>query len=120
MELKDRCGGNAIVMDHVVDGTSLLSETDIFVGSGGTMNCEASLLGIPNISYNMQNIAVNRFLVRNGVSYSCTNVNDVIKLVRKTLKNENIRKSIAKKGKRLLAQMEDPKNRIVKVLEQAN
>lgn len=119
-ELKDRCGGNAIVMDHVVDGTSLLTETDIFVGSGGTMNCEASLLGIPNISYNMQNIAVNRFLAGKGVSYSCTSVDDAIKLVRKMLKNENIRKSIEKKGKRLLAQMEDPKNKIVKVLEQAN
>ncbi len=119
-KLKRKYGKNAIILGKVVDGTSLLLETDAFIGSGGTMNCEASLLGIPNISYNMQNIVVNKFLVSKGVSYACINVNDSIKLVRKMLTNENIRRSIANEGKRLLARMEDPKKKIVKVLEQVN
>ena len=84
------------------------------------MNCEASLLGIPNLSYNMQNIVVNKFLIGRAVSKQCSSVDDSIRYARMILTNENIRKSIAKNGKRLLALMEDPKEKILKMLEQVN
>jgi len=119
-ELKKRYDRDAIVLDDVVDGISLLMKTDIFIGSGGTMNCEASLLGIPNISYNMQDIAVNRFLVQKRVSYGYTSVNDVLKLVRRMLNDEKLIGSIKNNGQRLLAQMEDPMKKVIKVLEQVN
>jgi len=44
-------GRQVTVMDKVVDGKSLLSVTDLFIGSGGTMTAEAALMGIPTISY---------------------------------------------------------------------
>ena len=34
------------------DGKHLLNNTDIFIGSGGTMTAESALMGIPTISYN--------------------------------------------------------------------
>ncbi|MBT5279260.1 MAG: DUF354 domain-containing protein, partial [Nitrosopumilus sp.] len=34
------------------DGKYLLNNTDIFIGSGGTMTAESALMGIPTISYN--------------------------------------------------------------------
>ena len=34
------------------DGKYLLKNTDIFIGSGGTMTAESALMGIPTISYN--------------------------------------------------------------------
>ena len=119
-KFKEGYGKDVIIPCSVVDGTSLLMETDVFLGSGGTMNTEASLLGIPNISYKMQNITINKFLIGQAVSNGYSNLSDAIRLVRNMLTNENLLDSIAKKGKRLLAQMEDPLKNIVKVLEQVN
>lgn len=110
-------GNSAIVIDRVVDGTSLLLLTDVFIGSGGTMNCEASLLGIPNMSYAMHNILLNRFLFSKGVSYKCKNADEMLKLAKKMLLDERMRKAIKSRSRRLLSQMEDPKKKIVKVLE---
>ena len=113
-------GDSTIVLDKVVDGTALLLLSELFIGSGGTMNCEASLLGIPNLSYNMQNIVVNKFLIGRAVSKQYSSVDDTIRYARIILTNENTRKSIAENSKRLLAQMEDPKEKILKMLEQVN
>jgi len=110
-------GNSATVIDRVVDGTSLLLLTDVFIGSGGTMNCEASLLGVPNMSYAMYNILLNRFLFRKGVSYKCTNVNQMVRLARKMLSDEKMRKMIKSKSQMLLSHMEDPKKKIIRVLE---
>ncbi len=110
-------GNSAIVIDRVVDGTSLLLLTDVFIGSGGTMNCEASLLGIPNMLYAMHDLMLNRFLLRKGVSYKCTNVDEMMRLARKMLSDERMRKAIKSKSETLLSQMEDPKKKIIRVLE---
>ena len=110
-------GNSAIVIDRVIDGASLLSLSDVFIGSGGTMNCEASLLGVPNMSYAMHNILLNRFLLSKGISYKCNNANEMVRLSRKMLADEAMRKMIKSKSQRLLSQMEDPKKKIVRVLE---
>jgi predicted glycosyltransferase len=41
---------NCIVPEHAIDSRSLLYESDLFVGAGGTMTREAALLGIPTVS----------------------------------------------------------------------
>jgi len=110
-------GNSAIVIDRVIDGTSLLMLSDVFIGSGGTMNCEASLLGVPNISYAMHNILVNKFLFSQGLSYKCTSANQMVRLTRRVLSDERMQKIIKSKSQRLLSQMEDPKKKIINVLE---
>lgn len=110
-------GNSAIVIDRVIDGMSLLLLSDLFIGSGGTMNCEASLLGVPNISYAMHDILLNKFLFSKSVSYKCTNANEMVRLARKMLSDERMLKAMKLKSQRLLSQMEDPKKKIIKVLE---
>lgn len=110
-------GNSAIVIDRVIDGMSLLMLSDVFIGSGGTMNCEASLLGVPNMSYAMHNVYLNRFLFSKGISYKCRSANEMAKLARKMLSDERIQKMIKSKSQMLLSQMEDPKKKIIRVLE---
>ncbi len=46
------------------DGKHLLNNTDIFIGSGGTMTAESALMGIPTISYNAVPNIIENFLVK--------------------------------------------------------
>src|SRR5437764_1335841 len=48
--LRQKFGNKVRVIDHIVDSTSLLYYSTIFIGSGGTMTVEAALLGRPAIS----------------------------------------------------------------------
>src|SRR5207244_4001799 len=48
--LRQMFGNRVRVIDHIVDTTSLLYYSTIFIGSGGTMTVEAALLGRPAIS----------------------------------------------------------------------
>ena len=110
-------GNKAVVIGSVVDGTSLLMLTDVFVGSGGTMNCEAALLGVPNISYAMNKIYVTQFLIRKGLSKECRNENQMLKLLRYMLSNNKFRVKLRTKASLMLSQMEDLKKRTVNILE---
>ncbi len=47
------------------DGKYLLNNTDMFIGSGGTMTAESALMGVPTISYNAVPNIVENFLVKN-------------------------------------------------------
>ena len=44
------------------DGKHLLNNTDVFIGSGGTMTAESALMGIPTISYNAVPNIIEEFL----------------------------------------------------------
>ena len=46
------------------DGKHLLNNTDIFIGSGGTMTAESALMGIPTISYNAVPNIIENYLVK--------------------------------------------------------
>src|SRR4029077_10615925 len=48
--LREKFGDRVRVVDHIIDATSLLYYSTIFIGSGGTMTVEAALLGRPAIS----------------------------------------------------------------------
>ncbi len=50
MELKKVFKDRITICESVIDGPSLLSYTDIFIGMGGTMSLEAVLLGIPTFN----------------------------------------------------------------------
>ena len=41
-----------------------LMNTDVFIGSGGTMTAESALMGIPTISYNAVPNIIENFLVK--------------------------------------------------------
>ena len=49
--LEQTFGKKIRVLNKVIDSKILLKNTDVFVGSGGTMTAESALLGTPTISY---------------------------------------------------------------------
>jgi Uncharacterized protein conserved in archaea len=62
------------------DGKYLLNNTDIFIGSGGTMTAESALMGVPTISYNAVPNIVENFLVKKHLVKRETNPNKNFKL----------------------------------------
>ena len=67
MEIAERYEGRAHVIQNVIDGTSLISLASVFIGAGGTMTAEASLLGKPTISIAPLHFYVEKYLLSAGL-----------------------------------------------------
>ena len=114
--LQKRIGKKARIIKMSFDGKHLLDNTDIFIGSGGTMTAESALMGIPTISYNavpniIENFLVNKYLVKRE-----TNPNKISDYIKKILKSTN--KMNQKRAKIILKQMEDPIQKLIKVIKE--
>ena len=102
------------VLEDVIDTTQLLHNTAIFIGSGGTMNCEAALLGIPNIIYNMSEIYVNKYLIANKLSYAFDTYEEIIDNIPRLM---DAREEFKANSRAILSSMEDLKKRIIDEIE---
>jgi len=113
--LNQAFGKKAKVLKKVVDGKSLLQETDVFVGSGGTMTAEAALLGIPTISYNAVPNFIEDYLVREKLVNRETNPIRIVRIIKQLMElPENRTKA---RAKRILDSMEDPYDKLVKAIK---
>ncbi len=112
--LKEKFGKKIMVMDKVVDGKSLLSNTDLFIGSGGTMTAEAALMGIPTISYDAAPNYIEKYLVRIGLAKRETNPKKILALIKKMINDD---KDSKKKARTVLNSMEDPYLKLVEVIK---
>ena len=65
------------IVSKVVDGKKLLLDSDVFVGSGGTMTAESALLGVPTISYNAIPNRIEDYLVNKKIITRCMTPNKV-------------------------------------------
>jgi len=65
------------IVSKVVDGKKLLLDSDVFVGSGGTMTAESALLGVPTISYNAIPNRIEDYLVSKKIVTRCMTPNKV-------------------------------------------
>ena len=90
LKLRRNLGKKIKILDKVVVGSSLLQNTDIFVGSGGTMTAEAALLGIPTISYNAVPNLVQDYLVRKKLIILQSDPNKIVSIIDKMLYSDNI------------------------------
>ena len=107
--------GNKIrILDKVVDGRELLMNTDVFLGSGGTMTAESALLGIPTISYDAVPNIIESYLVRKKLVVRGKTHKEIVSLIRKLLNSSN--SDIKNKSKIMLNSMEDPYNILVKTI----
>jgi len=102
------------ILNKVIDGKMLLSNVDVFVGSGGTMTAEAALLGIPTISYNAVPNLIESYLVKNKLVKRETNLKQLVRSIRKFISSSNI--DYKKRAKRALNSMEDPYTKLVKAI----
>ncbi len=103
------------ILDKAVVGSVLLQNTDVFVGSGGTMTAEAALLGIPTISYNAVPNLVQDYLVRKKLVVLQPDPNKIISAIDKMLYSDN--KALQRNAKKTLLSMEDPYKKLIQVIK---
>ena len=103
------------VLNKVVDSKKLLENTDVFIGSGGTMTAESALLGIPTISYNAVPNIIEAYLVKKKLVIRKTNPKQIANLIEKLLRSSN--SGIKKRSKKMMNSMEDPYLTLVKTMK---
>jgi hypothetical protein len=103
------------MLNKVVDSKNLLENTDVFIGSGGTMTAESALLGIPTISYNAVPNIIEAYLVKKKLVIRKTNPKQIANSIEKILRSSN--SSIKKRSKKMMNSMEDPYLTLVKTMK---
>ena len=68
---------------------NILNNTDIFIGSGGTMTAESALMGVPTISYNAVPNIVEKFLVKKYLVKRETNPSKISNHIKKIFELNN-------------------------------
>ena len=96
------------------DGKHLLNNTDIFIGSGGTMTAESALMGIPTISYNAVPNIIENFLVKKYLVKRETNPNKILNQIKKIFESTNDENQ--KRAEKIRKQMEDPIQKLIKII----
>ncbi|MHA1860434.1 MAG: DUF354 domain-containing protein, partial [Candidatus Asgardarchaeia archaeon] len=74
----------------------------------GTMNGEAALLGIPNVSNFPKDLYVLKYLERVGLTKRLMRTEEIVDYATVVLSEDDIRKSMKKRAKRVMRGMEDP------------
>ena len=97
------------------DGKYLLNDTDVFIGSGGTMTAESALMGIPTISYNAVPNIIENFLVKKSLVKRETNPKKVSNEIRIIFTRKNDQNQ--KRAKKVVKQMEDPIEKLIKIIK---
>ncbi|HIJ97917.1 TPA: DUF354 domain-containing protein [archaeon] len=104
--------GSAIVAHHAIDGPSLLSYSDIFIGSGGTMTLEAALLGTPTISCRPFSTMYEDYAIKEGLVIKAEK-NAAAKAEEILNGDGKYKQELKKKADKLMKEMDDP-NQIIK------
>ena len=107
--LKRKFGDKIQVLDRIVDTTSLLSYSTMFIGSGGTMTVEAALLGKPAIScFPGARTLYMKYLEKKHLMKTIHSPNKIARDVSHTLSSIDEAIEEGERGKHLLKWMEDP------------
>lgn len=113
-KLKTLFGKKAHILEMSYDGKFLLENIDVFIGSGGTMTAESALLGVPTISYNAVPNIVENYLVKNNLVKRESNPQKIVKIIKKYIESSD--DGIKKRAKRISNQMEDPIQKLLKII----
>jgi predicted glycosyltransferase len=107
-ELTKRYRGKAYIMQNVLDGTLLISLADLFIGAGGTMTAEASLLGKPTISIAPVRFYIEKYLIRSGLVKRAISSRDLVRLSSKMLSDKHYTTTQENRARHILDSMDDP------------
>jgi len=113
--LQKKFGKKAKIIKMSFDGKHLLNNTDIFIGSGGTMTAESALLGIPTISYNAVPNIIESYLVKKFLVKRETNPVKICNYIKKIFTASN--RKHQKRVKKIVAEMEDPIQKLTNVIK---
>jgi len=107
-----RCEGfgkQVKVAGSVIDGPSLVAQSSLFIGAGGTMTAEAALLGVPTISiYPGEPTFVEKYLTKVGLVYKSLDPRRAVDASTKMMSDVHFQKRYRRSSKRFLKSMEDP------------
>ena len=109
-------GKKAKILKMSFDGKYLLDNTDVFLGSGGTMTAESALLGVPTISYNAVPNIVEKYLVKNNLVKRETNPKKINNIIREVFESSN--DNYRKRARKISNSMEDPIKKLVQVIRE--
>jgi len=115
VNLQKIIGSKVKIVKMSFDGKYLLNNTDIFIGSGGTMTAESALMGVPTISYNAVPNIVENFLVKKHLVKRETNPNKISNYIKKSFELNNNQEQ--KRAKKIVKQMEDPIEKLIKIIK---
>ncbi len=114
--LQKKFGNKAKIVEMLFDGKHLLNNTDVFIGSGGTMTAESALLGIPTISYNAVPNFIESYLVKKHLVKRETNPVKICNIIKKSFTTSN--REHQKRVKKITVKMEDPFQKLMNVIKQ--
>lgn len=109
-------GKKVKIVKMTYDGKHLLKNTDIFIGSGGTMTAESALMGIPTISYNAVPNIIENFLVKKYLIKRETNPNKISNHIKKIFESTNSESQ--KRAEEIRKHMENPIEKLIKIIEE--
>ena len=115
INLQKIMGKKIKVIKMSFDGKYLLNDTDVFIGSGGTMTAESALMGIPTISYNAVPNIIENFLVKKSLVKRETNPKKVSDEIKRIFARKNDQNQ--KRAKKVVKQMEDPIEKLIKIIK---
>ena len=115
INLQKIMGKKIKVIKMSFDGKYLLNDTDVFIGSGGTMTAESALMGIPTISYNAVPNIIENFLVKKSLVKRETNPKRVSNEIKRIFARKNDQNQ--KRAKKVVKQMEDPIEKLIKIIK---
>ncbi len=111
-------GSRYIVPRDVIDGRSMLNHTDLFVGMGGTMTAEASLMGVPTVSAFQGSLRTEEYLVSVDLLTKAKSPGQIVSAAKRLLAGRAgaQRKS---RAKAVLDSMEDPAEKVTEFILKA-
>jgi uncharacterized protein len=114
--ISNRYPGKVTVIPEIVDGLALISQSDIFIGAGGTMTAEAALLGKPTISIAPSSFYVEKYLLSRGLILKASGPEDLVRITRNVAINHHYADKQLKKATRVVKEMEDPIGKLLSLL----
>ena len=115
-DLKEQTNRKIKIVEMSFDGKYLLKNTDIFIGSGGTMTAEAALMGIPTISYNAVPNIIEKFLVKKTLVKREIDPKKISRYITKIFQSTNDERQI--RAKEVIQEMEDPIEKLIKIIKE--
>ncbi len=114
--LQKTLGNKIQIVKMSYDGKYLLDNTDVFIGSGGTMTAESALMGIPTISYNAVPNIIENYLVKKKIVIREVDPKKISNEIKKILESPNVLNK--ERAKTFVKQMDDPIQKLVEIIKE--
>ncbi len=107
-------GKKIIILRMSYDGKTLLENTDVFIGSGGTMTAESALFGIPTISYNAVPNIVENYLVKKSLVRREMDPKKIVKSIERIFNSS--KKKYKSRAAKFSSTLEDPIQKLIQII----